>query len=147
MSRIDDGHPTTISFSAGSSGVVLANLLEEKTTTPPGIEGGGPNDTSTMRNLTWRTKAPKSLKTLTPASISCAYDPAVFDELVAMCNVNQSIVITFADSSTLTFWGWIDNAAFSESAEGVQPTVDITIETSNQNAAGTETAPVYAAAA
>jgi len=147
MSIIDDGFKTTIAFSAGSSGVVLANILKERNVTPPGIEGGGPNDTTTMRNTTWRTRSPKGLKTLSAGALVCAYDPAVFDELVAMVNVNQSIVITFADLSTLTFWGWIDNAVFSEVTEGEQPTVTITIEPSNQNASGAEIAPDYAVAA
>lgn len=141
--RIDDGHPTTVTFSAGSSGVVLTALLEEKEVTPPGVDGGGANDTSTMRNVTWRTKAPKSLRTLTDSSFVAAYDPAVIDEIVAMCNVNQSIIITFPDDSTITFWGWIDSFLPGAMVEGVQPTAEVTIVPSNQDASGAEIAPVY----
>jgi len=141
MARIDDGFSTYISFSEDS-----AVQLWEKGVTPPGIDGGGENDTSTMRNTAWRTRAPKGLKTLTECSARVAYDPAVYDEIVTMCNVNQQITITFADDSTLVFWGWINEFTPGESVEGEQPEADLTIIPSNQNAAGTETAPVYASA-
>jgi hypothetical protein len=99
-----------------------------------------------MHNDEYRTKAPKSLKTLTSGSFNAAYDPAILDELIAMVNVNQSIVITYPDGSTWTFWGWIDEAAPGSIVEGEQPTIDITVIPSNQDAAGAEIAPVYAAA-
>lgn len=145
MTMIDDGFKTTIAFSAGTSGIVLADIMKEKTLKPPGIAGGGPTVTTTMRNTTWRTKAPKSLKTLTPAAITVSYDSALIDEIVAMLNTNQSMVITYPDTSTLTFWGWIDNWEPNPHEEGEQATAELVIETSNQNAAGAETAPVYAA--
>lgn len=140
MARIDDGFATLISFAEDSD-----VQMWEKEVTPPGIDGGGENDTSTMRNTTWRTRAPKSLKTLTEGSAVVAYDPAVYDEIVAMLNVNQEITITFPDSSTLVFWGWLNEFTPGANVEGEQPTADITIIASNQNAAGTETAPVYSA--
>lgn len=141
--RLDDGFSTTIAFSGGSSGVTLT--LYEKEVTPPGVSGGGPNDTSTMRNTTWRTKWPKSLISLTESSFTAAYDPAVYDEIVAMVNVNQSIVITFPDASTLTFWGWLDEFTPDRVREGEQPTAEVRIECSNQNASKVETAPSYSA--
>ena len=141
MARIDDGFATLISFSEDSE-----VKFWEKEVTPPGMSGGGENDTSTMRNTTWRTRAPKGLITLSEASAVCAYDPEVYDDILAMLNVNQQITITFADDSTLVFWGWIDEFTPGASVEGEQPTADVTIIPSNQNAAGTETAPVYTAA-
>lgn len=140
MSRIDDGHPTTISFSADSSVSIW-----EKEVTPPGMEGGGANDTTTMHNSTWRTKSPKKLVTLSECSFTAAYDPATFDEMLAMLNVNQQITVTFPDSSNLTFWGWLDEFKPGAIKEGEQPTADVTIIPSNQNSSGVETAPVYAA--
>jgi len=140
MSRIDDGHSTTISFAEDSS-----VQMWEKEVTPPGIEGGGANDTTTMHNSVWRTKSPKKLKSLTDASFTAAYDPAVYDEIVAMLNVNQLITVTFADSSTLAFWGWIDVFKPNAAVEGEQPTAEVTIIPSNQNGSGVETAPVYSA--
>ncbi len=146
MGIINDGHPTTVEFSSGVSGIVFSELMFEKEVTPPGVSAGGANDTSTMRNAVWRTMQPKSLKTLSPMSFTAAYDPAVFDEIVAMAGVNQSIVVTFADGSTLTFWGWLDDFTPNAIVEGEQPTADVTVVPSNQNGSGVETAPEYAAA-
>ena len=140
MGRIDDGFATLISFSEDSD-----VQMWEKEVTPPGVSGGGENDTSTMRNTTWRTKAPKGLISLSESSFTAAWDPAVYDEIISMVNTNQEITITFPDSSTLVFWGWIDEFSPGSFAEGEQPTADVTIICSNQNAAGVETAPVYSA--
>jgi hypothetical protein len=146
MSRIDDGHPTIISFSGEGSGFAGggASVLWEKEVTPPGISAGGPNDTTTMRNSAWRTKAPKQLLTLTDGSINVAYDPNIYTELVSMVGVNQQITVTYPDSTTLTFWGWIDEFTANPIREGEQPTADMTLVCGNQNAAGAETAPVVA---
>lgn len=144
MSRIDDGHPTRLTFSTNQSDITL--MLWEKECTPPGISGGGANDTTTMRNEVWRTRAPKKLKTLTDGSLVAAYDPLVFNEILEVINVNQEMMVTFPDDSTLTFWGWIDSFIPSNIVEGEQPTADLVLMPSNQNAAGVETAPVAAAA-
>ena len=141
MARIDDGFATLIAFSEDSD-----VQMWEKEVTPPGVSGGGENDTSTMRNTTWRTRSPKGLKTLSEASFVAAYDPAVYDEIVAMVNVNQQITITFADNSTLVFWGWIDEFTPNSITEGEQPTAEVKLIPSNQDGSGVETAPVYAAA-
>jgi len=140
MSRIDDGFATLIEFAEDSD-----VQMWEKEVTPPGVSGGGENDTSTMRNTTWRTRSPKGLITLSESSLTVAYDPAVYDEIISMVNVNQQITITFADESTLVFWGWIDEFTPGAAVEGEQPTAEVKIIPSNQNAAGTETAPTYSA--
>ena len=140
MARIDDGFATLISFAEDSD-----VQMWEKEVTPPGVSGGGENDTSTMHNTAWRTRAPKGLITLSECSFSAAYDPAVYDEIVAMVNVNQLITITFPDASTVAFWGWLDEFTPGANVEGEQPTADVTIIPSNQNGSGVETAPVYSA--
>ena len=131
-----DGFATTIDFSSSemSSDLIILAEMEEKEVTPPGASGGGSNDTSTMRNTEWRTFHPKGLKTLSPCSLVVAYDPAIFDEMVAMVNDNQLITITFPDDSTLAFWGWIDEFTPNASVEGTQPTANITIIPSNMDA-------------
>lgn len=141
MARIDDGFSTTIEFAADSD-----VQMWEKEITPPGISGGGANDTSTMRNSVWRTLAPKQLKTLTECSFVASYDPIIFSEIVALCQVNTLITITFADGATLAFYGWLDSVSPNAIVEGAQPTLNATIIPSNQDGNGTETAPVYTAA-
>lgn len=142
MSYMNDGYQTLIGFAdAGSI------LLKEKEVTPPGISGGGANDTTTMVNTTYRTRAPKSLKTLTDSSFTASYDPAVYDTILAQVNNNQLITITFPDTSTYAFWGWLDEFTPNAQVEGEQPTAEITIIPSNQNDSDVETAPVYTAPA
>lgn len=140
MARIDDGFSTTISFADNPT-----VLFYEKTVTPPGLQGGGANDTTTMRNTTWRTMAPKKLKTMSEASSKVSYDPAVYSDVLTMIQNNQLITINFPDGSTLEFYGWLDEFTPDEVQEGSQPTATIKIIPSNQNDSGVETAPVYTA--
>ena len=141
MARMDDGFQTLIGFADNAT-----VKLYEKGVQPPGIEGGGANETTTMRNTTWRTKSPKKLISLTDSELTVAYDAAVFPEIIAMINENQLVTVTFEDGATLAFWGWIDSFEPDEITEGEQPEASVTIIPSNQNDSGVETAPVYTAA-
>lgn len=140
MARLDDGFKTLISFGADPT-----VLFYEKTVTPPGIDGGGEIDTTTMHNTTYRTRNPKALITLSNASTTVTYDPACYAEILALVNVNNLIVCTFPDGSTISFWGWLNKFTPGECAEGEQPTAEIEIIPSNQNTSGVEVAPAYSA--
>lgn len=140
MSRIDDGHSTTITLTSPTT-----VKFYEKTVTPPSISGGGTNDTTTMRNTEWRTNAPKKLKTLGDMKLTAAYDPEVYDSILSAVNKNQEITINFPDGSKVKFWGWLDEFQPGQMQEGGQPTADVTFRCSNQNASGAETAPTYTA--
>ena len=141
MARLDDGHQTLISFASDPD-----VLFYEKTVTPPGIDGGGAIDTTVMANTAWRTNFPKALKTASEASLTVAYDAACYPEIMALCNVNNLITITFPDGSTVAFWGWLNSFTPGALTEGEQPTADITIIPSNQDDSLVETAPVWTAA-
>lgn len=143
MAIQEDGFSTTMSFSAGGSGIEV--FMAEKEVTPPGISGDGENDVTTMRNTAWRTKASKQLKTLTNSSAIVAYDSAIYDEILALIQVNQLITITFPDTSTLDFWGWLDEFTPGSQQDGEQPTADIVIIPSNRNDSQVEVAPDYTA--
>jgi len=152
MSQIlTDGFPTTITFTSSSleSGNIQCEIMEELDLTPPGISGGGPNDTTSMRNEVWRTRHPKKLKTLTPCTVTVKYDPELFDEMRKMVNDNQELTILFSDSSSLVFWGWVDTFTPNACTEGEQPTATIVIEPSNMDADNNnaEIGPVYSVAA
>ena len=138
MSRIDDGFSTTISFASATSGL---EVFWEKEVTPPGISGGGEIDTTTMQNTTWRTKWPKSLKTMTEGSITVSYDPDIYDEIVSMLGDNQLITITFPGTETLAFYGFIDSFSPNAIVEGEQPTAEIVMIPTNQTDLKVETAP------
>lgn len=138
MGILNDGFATFFDF----ADFPTVNF-KEKEVTPPGVDGGGPNDTTTMRNTTWRTMQPKQLKTLTEASAVVAYDPQFEDDAVSMVQVNQLITVTFPDGSTWEFWGWLDKFTPNSHKEGEQPTANIVVHPSNQDADGVETGPVF----
>jgi hypothetical protein len=136
--RIDDGWQTLITLANAPS-----IKLYEKSVTPPGIMMGGPNDTTTMRNLVWRTRAPKKLKTMDDLTFEAAYDPAVYPDIVDQIGVVQEVTVKFPDDSTLVFWGWIDTFKPNAIVEGSQPTASCTIVCGNQDEDGVETDPVF----
>lgn len=136
--KIDDGHSTLISFANA------ANIaLWEKEVTPPGADGGGPNDTTTMRNIQWRTRSPKKLITLTESTGTCAYDPKVYTDIMNQLNKNQQITVTFPNGATLVFWGWLNSFRPNANREGEQPTATYEVVPSNQNSVGAEVGPVF----
>jgi hypothetical protein len=115
MSFVDDGFPTTITFSESASASLY---FYETEVTPPGFSAGGENDVTTMRNTLWRTRAPKKLITLAPFSAVAKYDPVILNYITDMIGVNQQITVTFPDSSTWVFWGWIDEFTPNAVTEG-----------------------------
>ncbi len=140
--KLNDGFSTTITLSN------IPNVkIFEKEVTPPGISAGGPIDTTTMRNDSWRTMQPRSLKSLTPATITVAFATSAIPIIMGQLKVNQLITITFPDLSTLTFWGWLEEFAFGAFVEGEQPTATATFQPGNQDDDGNEVSPVWAAPA
>jgi hypothetical protein len=136
--RLDDGFSTIIT---------LANIptvkLFEKGVTPPGITAGGPIDTTTMRNITWRTMSPKVLKSLTPVSATVAFATNAIPVVQGQIGHNQLITITFPDLSTLVFWGWLEEFSIGALSEGEQPTATIKIQPGNIDNDKNEVAPHY----
>lgn len=140
MAQLRDGHPTRLFFDNAP------NIhLWVKSCTPPGIDGGGENDTTTMENERWRTRQPKVLITLTPLSANVAYDPVIYDEILSVINVNQIITVEFSDGSTVSFYGWLNSFTPGEHSEGEQPTADIEVIPSNQDNSFNEVDPNYVA--
>lgn len=137
--RLDDGYQTLIAFAADAD-----VDLWEKTVQPPGVEGGDEVDTTTMHNETWRSRAARALKTLTNSSMTVAYDPAVYDQILSLINVNGWITVHFPDGSTLDFVGFLKNFTPNDLSEGAQPEATCEIVPTNV-LAGAETAPDYTA--
>ncbi len=136
--RMDDGFSTTITM----SNLPLAHLWE-KEITPPAMQAGGPIDTTTMRNLKWRTKAPKQLKTMGKVTATCAYASVTFEELQEQVGQKQIFTVTFPDKSTWSFWGFMDEFTPGAYKEGDQPTAVVTFECSMTDLDGAEVDPVY----
>jgi len=135
--KLTDGYQCLIAFAEDS-----AIGLWEKTVKPPGIEGGDAIDITTQHNEEWRTSAPRSLKTLTPIQVTAAYDPAMFEGILAMINVVQWITLHWPDGSTYDFVGFLKTVEPNALAEGTQPEVTVTIVPTNEFE-GAEVAPVY----
>lgn len=138
MGRLNDGFKTLVDFVDTNVGGVI---IWEKRVKPPGMIGGGANDTTTMRNTRWRTKQPKNLLDLSEMTCTIAYDTLVYRDLISALQVNQQIVITWPDFAQLFFWGWLDEFQPNEIVEGAQPEAEIKIIPSNQDDNGDEVAP------
>lgn len=136
--RLDDGFATFITFEN-----LPTIKLFEKEINPPGISQNGPIDTTTMRNTEWRSMAPKALKSMPQINITVAYATEVYPLLWAQMGVNQPMIITMPDGSTIHFWGWIEEFTPGANVEGEQPTASITIQPSNRNDDGDEVSPAY----
>lgn len=140
--RLDDGYATIITFAN------IPNVkLYEKEITPPGMTAGGVIDTTTMRNQTWRTMAPRNLKSLTPVTAVVAYATSAIPDVMGQVGINQEVTITFPDGSSITFWGWIESFTPAAMSEGAQPTATINITPGNIDDTGAEVAPEYNAPA
>ena len=136
--RLDDGYSTIITFAN-----VPTIKLFEKDVTPPGIQGGGPIATTTMRNTAWRTNAPKQLKAVSTITATVAYATEVYPILMAQIGVNQLVTVTYPDGSSIDMWGWLDDFQPGTNVEGEQPTATLTVQPSLRNADGDEVAPAY----
>lgn len=134
---IKQGHGTTFTF-----GDYPEVVLEEKSVTPPGYTGGDPVDTTTMRNTEYKTSIPQQLKEGQDASGTVVYHISQLSNIMDMINDNQLITVTFSDSSTVAFWGWVADFVPNEVTPTEQPTATITIHQSLENESGVETAPV-----
>jgi len=132
-----DGYSTKITLALNDD-----IAFYEKSVTPPGLEGGDPIDTTTMHNVTWRTKAPRSLVELEAFTLTVGYDPILYTEILAAINRRDTITVTFSDGSTIAFYGFVQNFKPNDCAEEAMPDASITIVPTNQTSAGIETAPV-----
>lgn len=115
----------------------------------PGINGGEPINISTMHNTTWHTMVARALKTLTPFTLACFYDPDCYNQINAILNDDSgSITIHFPDGSTLAFWGYVQKAEFGALQEGTPPEITLTIVPTNYDKANrVEAAPVLTSVA
>lgn len=137
--KIDDGFPTKIAFAADPD-----VSLWEKTVKPPGMDGGDAIETTTMWNSQVRTFASRALITLTESSFQAAYDPKVYDQILALINVETLITVHFSDGTKLDFYGFLRTFEPGDISEGEQPTAQCSITPTNTNpSTGAESLPNY----
>jgi hypothetical protein len=136
--RLNDGFATLVTF----SGLPGAKFYE-KTVTPPSFNIGKSIDTTTMHNAQYRTIAAAKLKSTGNMKLVCAYATDVILQIQAILGQIQLITVTFPDTSTLAFYGYIDSFTPGTIEEGKQPTADVEIIATNTKTSGTEASPVY----
>lgn len=145
--RLDDGYQTLVSFAGSGTGTGTGNLsvgLWMKGVTPPGLDGEDAVDITTMLNTTFRTRNPRALVTLTEFTFRSAYDPAVYDDLIDILNVQTTVTVFFPNGSNLAFYGFLQSFEPDELVEGTQPEATVTVTPTNKDpATGTEEAPVF----
>lgn len=124
--KLHDGYQAFIALSRAPQ-----ILFWEKTVQAPGQDGGEPIDQTTMHNEVVRTKAPRGLVDFTDAVIVAAYDPAVYDEIMANCNIPQTLTIVFSDGATLAFYGYLRSFIPAAMQEGTQPEATVTFVVTN----------------
>ncbi len=139
--RLKDGFSTLVTFAADPD-----VALWEVGVQPPGQDGGDEIDTTTMHNATYRTFAPRSLITLTPMTCRFAYNPKFYTELLSLLNVETTITVTFPNSDTLAFFGFLKGVEPEENTEGEMPIASVTIVPTNTdfNNNDVEAAPAFA---
>lgn len=141
--RLKNGHRTVIAFALDPD-----VSLWEIGVQPPGLDGGDAIDTTTQHNTTWRTMAPASLVTMTEASVTVAYDPDLYNQILALLNQEGSITVHFPDGSTLDFFGYLRTFEPEENVENEMPQATVTIQPTNQDpTTGAEAAPVLTSVA
>lgn len=137
--RLVNGHVATIAFSLNPTLSVW-----EIDVGVPGIDGGEPIDITVQQNVTWRTRVARTLLTLTPYDVKCAYDPKVFTQLQSLINNDYGSVTTrWWDGSTIAAWAYLQKVTADQQKEGEMPTMTLTICPTNYDRTnGVEAAPL-----
>jgi hypothetical protein len=134
---LKDGYQSFITFASAPN----ISFWERKIK-PPGLDGGDKIDITTMFNSDWRTFFPRSLVTLTPASVTALYDPNLYNTILNTLNILDTVTVRWSDGSTLAFFGWLRKFEPGELSEGAPPECTIEVEPSNMDSSGVERAPV-----
>ena len=138
MAALTNGFKTIITLDADPN-----IQLYEKRVTPPSIDMGGKIDTTTMRNSSLRTGAPKSLVGLGDLQAVCAFNPAVYQEFYDIAGVIDNTTVTFPDGAELQFWSFADKLTFNEMVEDEQPTATAVFCLPNTDPNGDEDVIVF----
>jgi hypothetical protein len=140
---LQDGYQSLVTF-ANDTDI----SFWEKSVTPPAMEGGDPVNTTTMHNSAWFTKAPRALTDLEPMTLTAAYDPDAYNQILAIINERTTVTVKFKDGSTLAFYGYLQRFEPGELVEGTQPECTITLVPTNWDPTNNvEAAPVLTSAA
>jgi hypothetical protein len=138
VGRLDDGFKTLVTFASKPD-----IKLWVKSVNPPGIDGGGGIDTTTMENTRVRTKKPKKLVEITDGEFKAAYAVAVINDIIDLIQELDTITVTFEDGDAWEMWGWLDSFVPDEVEEGAQPVATCKFLCSGESDVGVETQIEY----
>lgn len=127
MVLMKDGFPTIVVVPGAGL------TFEEIEVTPPGTEGGGPIDLTTMRSVGYRPQWPKSLAHLTGVEVLVGYDPAFLAVIDTNLQVVYTMGVIFPDGQQISFTGWIESFKPNPCKEGERPTGMLKIELTGLN--------------
>lgn len=141
---LDDGYSTKIAFERDPD-----VSFWEVTVKLPGFDGGEPINIVTMHNSLWVTKAGRALIEITDITGTCAYDPAVYDQIKTnLMNRNGSVTCHLPDGTTIAMWAYLRLFDPVENADGTFPTANFTIVLTNWDPVNwVEAGPVIASVA
>lgn len=140
---LENSHSTKIAITADPD-----ISFWEVDVTPPGIDGGEPIDVTTMHNTSVRTRAPRALKDFTEGQTTVGYDPNIFNNALAVVNVETTITVHFPDGSTLAFFGYLRTfTPAGMSGDGTFPTATVVFTPTNRDSSGSEQSPVLTSVA
>jgi hypothetical protein len=81
---------------------------------------------------------------MTDGQMRCAYDPAVYPQIIALVNVKTTVSILFPNGTKLSFFGVLRTFIPDELVEGTQPEATCEISPTNTDpSTGSEEDPVY----
>lgn len=132
--RLTDGHGILIEFfDSPEDDTPAAVQFWELEVTPPSLMGGGAIDTTTHRNGTTRTKAPKRLVEMGDLVAKVSYHPGIIESIQSIIRQNKWVRLTWPDEDQWGFWGFLDEIKFSPLQVGEQPEAEITVICSMQD--------------
>ena len=110
---VEDGQTALVAFERDPD-----LSIWETSSQPPGIDNGEEINITSHHNQSWRTFAPRVLKTLTPFTIGFMYDPAAVQQIRDLCGKRGSISFYWPDGSKMAFYGYLKNATFDPLVDG-----------------------------
>lgn len=139
--KLGDGFKTLISFTNDLDIALWADEI-----TPPGWEGDEPVETTTMANDVLRTYSPGSLARIPDATYTALYDPAVYDQVMAIINDPTTITYRFPNQDTYALYGYLRSFVPDALSRGNRAQATVTVTFTNQDPTTCEEElPVYTA--
>lgn len=143
MAFIQDGWVSLITILDVPGGAPI--YLMEREVQPPGLDGGPPIDTTTMRNRVIKTWEPQGLMDYSEITLQCNYDPHVASFLETLVlNKKRRFRLDFPDGAIWLFGGCMYQWTPASLRTGEFPLAEVKIKPTNRDASGLEESIIMA---